>query len=478
MWERFSYYGMRALLVLYLVNALHWPTADAANLYGTYTGLVYLAPLLGGYLADRLIGTRRSLVIGGLIIALGHFTLTFAPNPVATGAASPPFARMIPFYLGLCFVVIGTGFFKPNVSTMVGQLYRPNDARRDAGFSIFYMGINLGSLVGTLVCGALGQSPRFGWHYGFGAAGVGMVLGLIVYLLARERYLPGIGLPPQRTPHVASAAAKPESTEIATSGQDRPLAGLLTGAIGGALGWYGGGWVGFLMGAVIGWALGTAVTSTKGEDRNRVLAIFLVVVFVTVFWAAFEQSGSSLNLFADRNTKLDYLGFRIPSSWLQAVQPGTILIFAPLFAWLWTALARRGREPSTAVKMVWGLAMQGVGFLFMVAGSRIADTGTLVSPLWLVAVYTLNTFGELCLSPVGLSYVTKVAPSRLASLMMGVWFLSNAAASKIAGTVASYTDAMSKTHFFTIFVITSLGAAALLSLLVPVLRRLTRAVAA
>ena len=470
MWERFSFYAIRALLILYLVNALKWDTPSAANLYGTYTMSVYLTPLIGGYLADRFIGTRRSLVIGGIIIALGHFSLAF------------PGMHM--FYVGLSLIVIGTGFFKPNVSTMVGQIYRAGDNRRDAGFTIFYMGINLGAFLGPLVCGYLAQTPRYGWHWGFAAAGVGMLIGLAIYLSLREKYLPGIG--------VRDTTARRASL---TEGMDRQalrqsLGGAVCGLIIGGLvtDW---GVLGLVMGTIIGAALGLAILGSHGEERKRVIALFIVAFFVVFFWATYDQSGSSMNLFADRNTNLQLGSLRLRSSWFQSVNPALILICAPLFAWLWVRLGRRGWEPSTALKMVLGLALVGAGFLVMMLGGRRADHGVLVSPLWLVAAYSCHTWGELCLSPVGLSYVTKVAPVRFASLLMGVWFLANGVADKIAGWLASFTPTgtppahvmsglsgviqhHSATYggFFSVIAIIAFAASLLMLLFVPLLGRL------
>jgi proton-dependent oligopeptide transporter, POT family len=407
MWERFSYYGMRGLLVLYLVNSLRWSDAAAANLYGTYTGLVYLTPLLGGWLADRWLGTRRSLVIGGTVIAAGHFALALP--------------SMMAFYAGLGLIIVGTGFFKPNVSTMVGQLYAKGDPRRDSGFTLFYIGINLGSFLAALVCGGVAQ--QFGWHAGFATAGVGMLFGLSVYLWGRGRYLPGIGLAPTRTAKGTRADAR---TADAGAG-----------------------------------------------DWRRVAALLVVFLFVIAFWAGFEQAGSSMNLFADRHTDRTLGGFVIPTTWFQAVNAFAILLFAPLFAWMWGALARRGREPSTPAKMVLGLVLLGLGFAFLAVGGRISDTGVRVSPVWLLGAYTLHTWGELCLSPVGLSYVTKVAPARFASLLMAAWFLANSAGNKIAGSAAAQSATMPAGMFFTLFVVSSLGAAALLFFLVPMINRLT-----
>jgi POT family proton-dependent oligopeptide transporter len=474
MWERFSYYGMRAILVLYLVNVLRWDAPRAASLYGTYTMAVYLTPLVGGYLADRWIGTRRSLVIGGVIISAGHFTLALP------GMAS--------FYAGLVLIVVGTGFFKANVSTQVGQMYGTGDPRRDSAFTIFYMGINAGAFLGPLVCGALAQSDRFGWHWGFAAAGVGMAIGLLVYLWGRERYLPGVGL------RGARGAA---GGDVRQEAGGRTAAHGAAGAVGGlavAVLLVGATALAAIVGAFVGAMVGITVLGTHGEERRRVLALFVVVFFVIFFWAAYEQAGSSMNLFADKNTDLSAGSFQVPSSWFQSVNPFAILVFAPLFASLWQALGRRRTEPSTPLKMVLGLFLLGVGFLFMAAGGRRADGGALVSPLWLVLAYLFHTFGELCLSPVGLSYVTKLAPARFASLLMGAWFLANAAANKIAGALAGLTPVpgearpeaaaglvgllqrVSATYFgfYSIFVVSSVGAAALMLLFVPLLKRLTK----
>jgi POT family proton-dependent oligopeptide transporter len=481
MWERFSYYGMRAILVLYLVNALRWDTARAAGLYGTYTMLVYLTPLAGGYLADRVLGTRRSLVLGGVVIAAGHFALAFP--------------GMTMFYVGLGLIILGTGLFKANASTMVGQIYQPGDPRRDSGFTIFYMGVNAGAFLGPLVCGYLAESEQFGWHWGFAAAGVGMLLGLAVNLYARDKYLPGIGF------RVEPPAAPRGSVAEGRTGERRVLLDAVGGAsVGAFLAILIGGLdaLAVAMGATVGAALAVPLLATRGEERKRVVALFIVVFFVVFFWAAYEQAGSSMNLFADKNTDLEFLGRRIPASWFQSVNPAAILLFAPAFAALWPALGKRGREPSTAFKMVLGLVLLGAGFLFMMAGGRRADSGALVSPLWLIAAYLLHTLGELCLSPVGLSYVSKVAPARFAALLMGAWYLASAAANKLAGVLAAYTPTpgaapptpapglggfiqrVSETNFgfYSIFVVMSFAAAAVMLLFVPLLKRLTSSVKA
>jgi POT family proton-dependent oligopeptide transporter len=461
MWERFSYYGMRALLVLYLVNAQHWTTEKAANLYGTYTLFVYLTPLIGGYLADRYIGTRRSLVLGAIIISIGHFTLAF------TGETA--------FYVGLSLIIIGTGFFKSNAATQVGQIYSEGDTRRDAGFTIYYMGINLGGFLGPLICGYLAQNPAYGWHYGFAAAGVGMVLGLITYLWGREKYLPGIGLPARTAMTAKPGEVIPDSN---------PMHGVIGAVLGGAIGFFSGGgsFIGLGVGALIGASLSITLLGTNGEERKRVVAIFIVAFFIVFFWAAYEQAGSSMNLFADRNTDLTLGGLAsqpIPSSWFQSVNSAYILLFAPIFAAMWGVLGRTGWEPSTAMKMVIGLFLLGIGFVFLVLGAKGADQGLKVSWIWLVAAYGFHSFGELCLSPIGLAYVSKISPTRFSALLMGVWYLSNATANKLAGSVAALVDKIpTLTQFYTIFVVSSFTAAFLMLLSVPLLKRLTATVKA
>lgn len=459
MWERFSYYGMRAILVLYLTESLQWGDARASRLYGAYTGMAWLTPLVGGYLADRFIGTRRSLVIGGIIIALGHFSLAFP--------------SMTTFYLGLVLIIIGTGFFKPNVSTMVGQMYRPGDLRRDSGFTIFYVGINIGALLAPVVCGWLASDPRFGWHYGFAAAGVGMVLGLITYLWGRGRYLQGIGVQTTRRPNPIAAAGPLGLGERSTA-----TVPAILGAGAGALVAFlsNSNWLGYLYGILVGAALGLTLGGSRGEERRRVLALFIMFFFVSVFWMGYEQSGSSMTLFAQNHTQLSIGSFAFPASWFQSVNPAFILMLSPLFAGLWIQLGSAGRAPSTALKMALGLVSMGIGFVILATGARIADTGVRVSPWWLVGAYFFHTAGELSLSPVGLSYVTKVAPLRFASLLMGAWFLANSAGATLAGYTGALIDqfANNQAGFFTIFVVTSLGAGLLLLVLVPVLSRMTR----
>jgi POT family proton-dependent oligopeptide transporter len=423
MWERFSYYGMRALLVLYLVDAqrggMGWSKEAAQKLYGWYGFLAYLMPVFGGYLADKLIGTHRSMVIGSIIIACGHFCLAVHAIPT--------------FFLGLALIILGTGFFKANVSTMVGQLYAHDDPRRDGGFTIFYMGVNLGALIGPLVCGALAESPSFGWHWGFGAAGVGMVIGLLLYVRLKARFLPGIGLAPNRAMAAAARGGAPEA-------------------------------------------------KLSAEEKRRILALFVIYFFVIFFWMAFEQAGSSMNLFAAERTDRFLLGHHFPAAWFQSVNPAIILAFAPIFATAWLWLARRGREPSTPAKMVAGMALLGGGFVFMVLGAARSDGGALVSPAWLLGAYALHTFGELCLSPIGLSMVSRLAPLKYASLFMGLWFVATSISEFLAGHLAAATEKIARgevfhllggqADFFLIFVVSSVVAALGLAALTPWLRRL------
>lgn len=429
MWERFSYYGMRALLVLYLIGAgtdggLGWSLEQAGRLYGWYTGLVYLTPVIGGYLADRYLGTHRAIVTGAVLITCGHFVLAFE--------------HLGTFYLGLALLIVGTGFFKSNISTMVGQLYDGRDGRRDAGFTIFYMGINVGALLGPLVCGYLAQSTRLGWSYGFGAAGVGMLMGLVVYLLARRRFLGDVGLPPAKLPGAVHTDHAPLSR----------------------------------------------------VERDRITALLVMAFFVVFFWLAFEQAGSSMTVFAERSTDRTipsglqtWLGEElIPTAWFQSVNPAFILVLAPFFSHLWVWLAARGREPNTPLKMALGLILLAMGFVLLVLAALQSDGGRLVSPWWLIGAYFLHTCGELCLSPVGLSMVTRVAPVRFASMLMGVWFLANFGANLAAGYMASMFDAIKagevfnllggQADFFLVLVASSLGAGLVLLLLDRFLARL------
>jgi POT family proton-dependent oligopeptide transporter len=463
MWERFSYYGMRAILILYLTatvadGGLGMDVGRAGAIYGLYTAFVYLTALPGGWIADRLIGQRRAVLVGGIVIALGHFSLAIE--------------NMACFYLGLLLIVVGTGLLKPNVSTMVGELYPEGGARRDAGFSIFYMGINTGAFIGPLVVGWLGQ--RVDWHAGFAAAGVGMVLGLVQYVLG-GRLLGGAGLQPDRAKGGAS-----------------PGRGLLLGvggvvlvvAVALALRSFG---VIRLTAEGLANATGVIISAIAilyflflflsadldRAEKGRVGVIAIFFLAAAAFWAGFEQAGSSFNLFAERLTDLDVFGWEMPASWFQSVNSLFIIGGgAAFFAWLWVALAQRGREPSSPMKFASGLIFLGLGFLVMVAAAGFAAGGVKVSPWWLVLTYFLHTVGELCLSPVGLSTVTKLAPHRKVGQMMGVWFMGSALGNLIAGQVAGLFEAMPLPRLFGIMTAVSIGLGLLLAVLARPIRRL------
>ena len=392
MWERFSYYGMRAILVLFMVTpvaqgGLGFSTVDAASLYGTYTMLVYMASVGGGLIADRFLGASRSVLLGGIVIACGHFSMA---------AHSLTF-----FYTGLGLIVIGTGLLKPSVSTLVGSLYPQGDPRRDAGFSIFYMGINSGAMLGPIIAGYVAQ--RIDWHLGFGCAAIGMALGLVQYVLDKRHLQPAIV-------RMAEERRMRATVDPVTHSTSAPTAG-------GVLGFTPGEW-------------------------GRIGAIVVLFLFAILFWAGYEAAGSSLALFADRNTDLHLFGFEFPSSWFQVAQPFFVIVLAPFFAWLWIRLG--SREPSVPMKFAFGLLFMGLAFIIMLpAGAAVAADSTLrVSALWLITWNLFSEFGELCLSPVGLSAITKLSPARIVGLMMGVWFLSLAFGNKLAGWTAGLIATM------------------------------------
>jgi POT family proton-dependent oligopeptide transporter len=423
MWERFSYYGMRGLLVLFMVDAvqrggLGLDDKLATSIYGLYTAAVYLAALPGGWIADRFLGAQRCVWWGGLVIAAGQFTLAWSRGAV--------------FYLGLLLVVVGTGLLKPNVSAIVGGLYAPEDARRDAGFSIFYMGINLGAFLGPLVSGYL--SKQFNWHVGFAAAGVGMLFGLLQYRLS-QRHLGAAGLRPG---HAGAAERRDWLTLVLLAGG---LALVTALAFAGVLPVnpvvLARGTTYVIVGvAVVYFAVVFVCFGLDPGEKKRVGVIAILFVASAMFWSGFEQAGSSFNLFAERYTQRVWLGSEVPASWFQALGPLFIVALAPVMAAVWMALIRRQREPSLPVKFAGGLLLLGAGFVVMAVASRFVAAGQKVWPTWLIATYLLHTFGELCLSPVGLSSVTKLAPRRLVGQMMGVWFLAASLGNLIAGILA------------------------------------------
>ncbi len=461
MWERFSYYGMRGILILFMTAAvadggLGFDIPKAAAVYGLYTAFVYLLALPGGWIADKVIGQRAAVLTGGVLIAAGEFLL-----------AAPGLST---FYAGLIVIIAGTGLLKPNVSTMVGELYSESEsARRDAGFTIFYMGINIGALVAPIVVGWIGE--KIEWRLGFMAAGIGMVLGLIQYFIGQKYF--------------GEAGTYRESREARSRGV-RLLAGgvLLTAAVFGALFWLSragtihitisnvanaGGVV--IVGMAILYLLFMMVAGgLNATERKRVVAIFVFFIFSAIFWSGFEQAGSSLNLVAERITDRTYFGWEMPASWLQSINPIFIISLAPVFAWMWVALKKR--EPSSPTKFVMGLLFLGAGFLVMTWATAQARAGEQISPLWLIVTYLLHTCGELSLSPVGLSMVTKLAPQRMVGQMMGVWFMSISLGNLMAGLVAGYYESMALPTLFGAVAATVIGGGLILALLVPFIRRL------
>jgi proton-dependent oligopeptide transporter, POT family len=476
MWERFSYYGMRAILLLYMVKSfqeggLGFDEKYAGIIYATYVSSVWYLPLPGGWLADRVLGARRAVLLGGIIIACGHYSM--AINSKLT------------FYAGLILIACGTGLLKPNISAMVGQLYSEEDKRRDAGFSIFYMGINLGAFLSPIVVGFLAQSqsfrnfissmgfsPNSAWHWGFAAAGVGMTLGLVQYVLGRKR-LAHVGDRPALTRVAAEAVEPAVGVDYLTM-----VLALAGGVVGATLGMIYGeaGVLSALFPTVVGFFagyLGGIIRHLSGEELKRVLVIFILFVFSILFWMTYEQAGSSLTLFADRLTETTILGWAYPSSWFQSVPAIFVIIFAPIIGAVWQKLA--DRQPSSPGKFTIGLFFAGIAFVVIAFASTLAANGR-VSPMWLVIVYFLQTIGELCLSPVGLSTVTKLSPARMVGLMLGVWFLSISIGSYIAGLAARLfegNDTAVLTRAFGMFAGITLLAAILLAILTPFIKRMT-----
>jgi POT family proton-dependent oligopeptide transporter len=424
MWERFSYYGMRALLIFYLTQ--HWLFSDEASsiIYGAYTALVYITPVIGGYLADRYLGQRKAVLFGAVLLTVGHFLMA------VEGEGGQESATINVFWLALSFIIAGTGFLKANISVIVGQLYPRTDVRRDGAYTIFYMGINLGAFLGTLIAGYLGQT--YGWPYGFGAAGIGMLLGLIVFVWGKPHLL-GQGEP--RDPARLERRVGGIKFEwmlylisVASVGiiwiliQYQALVGSLLGIAGGLL---------------VAYILYVAVAKLPREDRNRIFASMFLILGSILFWALFEQAGSSLNLFTDRY--VDRAG--VPASVFQSINPFYIITLGPLFAWGWVALGRRNLEPSAPAKFGLAMLQLGAGFLVLVAGANAVGVDVPTPIIFIFLLYLLHTMGELCLSPVGLSAMNRLAPAHMASLIMGTWFFASATGNFAAGMIAAATGA-------------------------------------
>jgi POT family proton-dependent oligopeptide transporter len=412
MWERFSYYGMRALLIFYLTKHWLFDDAQAGVIYGAYTALVYITPVLGGYLADKYLGQRKAVTYGALLLTFGHFLMGFEGN------GGQDAASLNIFWLALAFIIVGSGFLKANISVIVGQLYPRTDVRRDGAYTIFYMGINLGAALGSLLCGYLGET--YGWAYGFGAAGFGMLLGLIVFTVFKPLLL-GRGEPP--APLAKGTEWGLYAVGIAAVGacwwmvQNQSVVGSLLGLAGAAL---------------VAYVMFTAVVKLPAEDRDRIFAAMFLIIGSILFWALFEQAGSSLNLYTDRY--VDRGG--VPASTFQSINAIYIVLLAPIFATLWTWLGRKGLEPSAPAKFGMALMQLGVGFLVLVAG---AATGEMTPVIFIFLIYLLHTTGELCLSPVGLSAMNRLAPAHMASLIMGTWFFASATGNFAAGLIAAAT---------------------------------------
>lgn len=488
MWERFSYYGMRALLIFYLTK--HWLFSDEKSgiIYGAYTALVYITPVLGGYLADRYLGQRKAVVYGAVLLTFGHFLMGFEGN------GGQDAASLNIFWLALAFIIVGSGFLKANISVIVGQLYPRTDVRRDGAYTIFYMGINLGAAIGALLCGYLGET--YGWSYGFGAAGVGMLLGLIVFIWGKPLLL-GRGEPADPAKLLTTVAGIKLEWLIYLTGliavvvcwwlvQNQDVVGTLLGIAGTILVLYvlgiatfkfvygtfsaapkvpltlfasGGAlaiiaFIGMFMKwmtetsaqnlALSGFGLSLIVViwqcfGKPNHDRDRIFAAMFLIIGSILFWALFEQAGSSLNLLTDRHVDRSIFGWEPKASQFQSLNAIYIVLLAPFFAWLWTAMGRRGIEPSAPAKFGLAIVQLGLGFLVLVAGAATVGGDALIPVVFIFLIYLLHTTGELCLSPVGLSAMNRLAPAHMASLIMGTWFFASATGNFVAGLIAGAT---------------------------------------
>ncbi len=531
--ERFSYYGMRALFVLYLVAAF-FNSADASQIYGSYTGLVYLTPLLGGYIADRYWGNRRSIIVGGIVMAIGQF-LMFASacvvqqsifsDPATGGVISESVNNglaMTLMFTGLGALIIGNGFFKPNISTMVGDLYAPQDHRKDSAFTIFYMGINTGALIAPLVCGSVAADGNWmnpgAFKWGFFCAGVAMILSVVVFMIGKKKYLNTpeglpIGLPPAQSQLLMLKDMQAIEEELELKGEmpknpdnampkpvvkNSPLRfwGCLIGAI--AL------FIVFSLDVdnfndyisaaiyAISIALPIFIITDKGltsVEKQRIGVIYIIAVFVIFFWSAFEQAGSSLTIFADQQCDRTIGNWEMPTTWFQSINPIVVVAFAPIMATLWETLAKHKLEPASPVKQAIGLLLLAIGYAIIAFGTDGLADGQKASMWWLFALYFIHTIGELSLSPIGLSMVNKLSPVHLASLLMGVWFMSNAASNILAGKLATLLPTAEQpvhsflgyqitnlTDFFTLFAVMAGVAAILLFCLCPLLKKMMKGV--
>ena len=516
--ERFSYYGMRALFVLYLVAAF-FDSAEASQIYGSYTGLVYLTPLLGGYIADRYWGNRRSIIVGGAIMALGQF-LMFASacfvqqsiftDPTTGGVISESVNNSLSLTLmfaGLTALIIGNGFFKPNISTMVGDLYAPQDRRKDSAFTIFYMGINVGAFIAPLVCGSIASGGNWmnpgAFKWGFFCAGVAMVLSIVVFIIGKNKYLKtpdglAIGLPPAQSQLLQQKETQAKAEDAAPKAKNSPL--RLWGCLLGAIALFAvfsldvNNFNDYISAAIyaISIALPVFIITDRGlttVEKMRIGVIYIIAVFVIFFWSAFEQAGSSLTIFADQQCDRTIGDWEMPTTWFQSINPIVVVTFAPIMATLWETLAKYKLEPASPVKQAIGLLLLAIGYAIIAFGTDGLGEGQKASMWWLFALYFTHTIGELSLSPIGLSMVNKLSPAHLASLLMGVWFMSNAASNILAGELATLLpiagqpvrsflgfEIATLTDFFTLFAVMAGVAAILLFALCPLLKKMMKGV--
>lgn len=437
MWERFSYYGMRALLIFYLTRHFLFSDGEAAGIYAAYISLVYIAPVLGGIVADRWLGAGRSVLLGGFLLVAGHFGMAIEGEPalMLNGEVVRESGYLQIFYLSLALIITGVGFLKANISTLVGAMYERQDPRRDSGFTLFYVGINLGAFLGAVICGLLLEYGGFSW--GFGAAGLGMLAGLLTFVRGRH-WFQGADAPPAPENLKKSIFAGIRLEWLIYIGSlgcvlvfwvllqtPHLVGGILSAAL-------------FVMTAVV---IGYALLRSAPEDRDRMLVCLFLMSYQVIFWSLFEQTGSSLNLMADRNVNRVVFGVELPAAVFQSVNAFFIMLLAPLFALLWVALAKRGLEPSTPMKFALSLIQLGLGFLCLVYGAGLATSPSEVALVWLLLLYLLHTTGELCISPVGLSMTTKLSLPEVAGMMMGCWFLASAAGNYVSGIIAAMAGA-------------------------------------
>lgn len=474
-WERFSYYGMRALLVLYLTSSFAdggfgMERDDALEIYAIFTGLVYLTPILGGLLADKYLGQRKSIFIGGVVMAVGQFALAASVSYDLGGDVE---MREFLLYCGLGFLILGNGFFKPNISTMVGGLYESNDPRKDSAFTIFYMGINLGAFLSPFVAGGLGE--KIGWQYGYISAGVGMLIGLI-WFYARSISLKNVGMPPSRDESQLSLIFKDWLDILYYSiGNILLVLGIIKlidlveeSTLDTII------WVTAAVGAA--YLIMEIIKGTNGKTQwSRVSVILVLAVFHVIFWSGFEQAGGTFNLFAQENTNRIVFGWDVPASWFQALNPVFIVILAPLFSMMWIKLSEIGNNPRTPFKFSFGLLLVGIGFIVMTGAQSKADAGLMVSPLWLIGVYFLHTAGELCISPVGLSLITKLAPPKIVSVMMGLWMGSIALGNYLAGMMEKLLEKVD-VELYPFIAAETIAASIVLLILAPFLSKMMKGI--